>query len=132
MSRPIVVAIAVILLLTATGCSCALKRPVPTAGPTSPPQPTALPTEIPTTPVSEASDPTSPPPEPQATAPSNAGYLGEKKQGGNLGDVWTLAEVRVGIYDHIFVHQVMKFNAPTKPYYNYNLCVKSPLLEKKL
>lgn len=94
MTRRTSVAIAVILLLTATGCTCALKRPVPTAGPTSPPQPTAPPTDLPTTPASEASDPTSPPPD--------TGHLGEKKQGGNLGDVWTLADVRVGAHTEKF------------------------------
>jgi hypothetical protein len=102
MTRRTTVVIAVMLLLTATECTCALKRPVPTAGPTSPPQPTAPPTDLPTTPASEASDPTSSPPEPQPTAAPDAGHLGEKKQGGNLGDVWTLADVRVGFHTEQF------------------------------
>jgi hypothetical protein len=52
--------------------------------------------------VTPTPDPTDPASAPRATVPPDEGHLGEKKQGGNLGDVWTLADVRVGAHPEKF------------------------------
>ena len=104
MSTRTTAAITVILLLATAGCTCAPRRTVPTAGPTGLAQPTAPPTSAALTPViaTATPNPTSAALEPTATASPDAGRLGEKIQGGNLGDVWTLADVRVGAHAEQF------------------------------
>ncbi len=94
-------AIALALLLIASGCTCAPKREVPTATvpQTAPPSPRATPTPLPTaaSPTSVPSPPTSEP-----AGEPDSDYLGVKKQGGALGGTWTLKDVRVGAHEDRF------------------------------
>ena len=112
--------IAVVFLLATAGCTCAPRREVPTAGPTSSPQPTPAPTVAASPPplATAAAEPTDTASAPTETVPPQVGHLGEKKQGGNLGDVWTLADVRVGVHaDQFRVVIEMREGRSYAPYY---------------
>jgi hypothetical protein len=99
--RAIQAAVLLALILPAAGCTCALKKPVPTAtvALTSTPLPTATQAAQPT-----AISPTSPPPSPtvEPTDQPGSDHLGMKKQGGALGGTWTLVDVRVGAHEDRF------------------------------
>jgi hypothetical protein len=99
--RAIQATVLLALILAATGCTCALKRDVPTA--TVPQTATLLPT------ATQASQPTAasptlapPPPTVEPTSVPGSDYLGMKKQGGALGGTWTLKDVRVGAHEDRF------------------------------
>lgn len=101
MTKQAVQAIVLALILAATGCTCAPKKPVPTATVplTATPMPTATQASQPT-----AASPTSAPP-PPTVEPTNmpgSDHLGAKKQGGALGGTWTLKDVRVGAHEDRF------------------------------
>jgi hypothetical protein len=101
MTKRTIQAVALALLLIASGCKCAPKREVPTATvpQTALPSPRATPTLLPTaaSPTSAPSLPTSEP-----TGEPSSDYLGVKKQGGALGGTWTLKDVRVGAHEDRF------------------------------
>jgi hypothetical protein len=104
-SKRTILAITVALVLVAAGCQCAPRREVPTATPTILSQPTETPSPAESTavpPTTAPSGPTSPPPLPTATSAPSTDYLGVKHQGGTLGAVWTLADIRVGAHEDRF------------------------------
>ncbi len=100
MTKQVIQATVLALILMATGCMCAPKRDVPTA--TTPPA-TLLPTAT-QTPQPTAASPTSAPPSPtsEPTSVPSLDYVGVKKQGGALGGTWTLTDVRVGAHEERF------------------------------
>jgi len=101
MTRRAIQAVVLALLLTATGCTCAPKREVPTA--TVPP--TAIPTSLATQPSLPTTIPRTSAPPPPTVEPTHlpgSDYLGVKKQGGALGGTWTLKDVRVGAHEDRF------------------------------
>jgi hypothetical protein len=104
-NRQTILAITVTLVLVAAGCQCAPRRQVPTATPTILSQLTATPSPAEPTdvsPTAATSGPTPPPPPPTATSAPSTDYLGVKHQGGTLGDVWTLADIRAGAHEDRF------------------------------
>jgi hypothetical protein len=111
MTKRTIQTVALVLILAATGCTCAPKREVPTA--TIPHS--ALPTHSapPPPPLATAILPTTAPSLPTAEPTSQPGsdYLGEKKQGGALGGTWTLKDVRIGVHEDRF-RVVIEMNEP--------------------
>lgn len=94
-------AVLLALILATAGCTCALKKPVPTATVllTATPLPTATQASQPTVVFSTSAPlvPTSVP-----TSMPGSDYIGMKKQGGALGGTWTLKDVRVGAHEDRF------------------------------
>jgi hypothetical protein len=103
--------VVLVFILAATGCTCALKRAVPTA--TIPQSALPTPSTTPLPLVATAVPPTVAPslPTAQPTSQLGADYLGEKKQGGALGGTWTLKDVRVGVHEDRF-RVVIEMNEP--------------------
>lgn len=99
----------VVVLTGLAGCNILQPAPTPTVSPSATPvagtvEPvTPTPTSSPTPPPTATPTP-SPTPTPPAVAPTStptqvsSAYLGVVRQGGRLGAVWTLADVRFGLH----------------------------------
>lgn len=129
--------VSIALALLAAGCQGIPPAPeTPSPAPTTLPLPTATPSPVPATPtstspppsptptpastvVSPAATPTSQAPTPTSTSQQDrSGYIGAEHQGGILGGVWTLADVRSGSHpDKLRLVIEMSEPADTAPFF---------------